>query len=161
MRSIMPKRLVPLTEALATVHQHCGMLDEFKHWQQTHLRKPPAPGVLIAGIMGLGCAIGTEKMGRISKAVDASELANAVNWRFSLDNIIAANDKVVAAMERMELPQIYRNSTTSCTRPAMGKNSRSGSLHSTPVTRSSILANCRGSVPTASSTSAGFSGIHW
>ena len=30
MRSIMPKRLVPLTEALATVHQHCGMLDEFK-----------------------------------------------------------------------------------------------------------------------------------
>ena len=112
MRSIMPKRLVPLTEALATVHQHCGMLDEFKHWQQTHLRKPPAPGVLIAGIMGLGCAIGTEKMGRISKAVDASELANSVNWRFSLDNIIAANDKVVAAMERMELPQIYRNSTT-------------------------------------------------
>ena len=27
MRSIMPKRLVPLSEALATVHQHCGMLD--------------------------------------------------------------------------------------------------------------------------------------
>ena len=112
MRSIMPKRLIPLSEALATVHQHCGMLDEFKHWQQTHHRKPPAPAVLIAGIMGLGCAIGTEKVGRISKAVEASELENAVNWRFSLDNIIAANDKVVAAMERMELPQIYRNSTT-------------------------------------------------
>ena len=92
MRRIMPKRLIPLSEALATVHQHCEMLDEFKHWQQTHLRNPPAPAVLIAGIMGLGCAIGTEKMGRISKAVEASELENAVNWLFSIDNIIAAND---------------------------------------------------------------------
>ena len=112
MRSIMPKRLIPLSEVLATVHQHCGMLDEFKHWQQTHLRKPPAPAVLIAGIMGFGCAIGTEKMGRISKAVEARELENAVNWRFSIDNIIAANDKVIEVMDRMELPRIYRNSTT-------------------------------------------------
>ena len=87
------------------------MLDEFKHWQQTHLRKLPAPAVLIAGVMGLGCAIGTEKMDRISKAIEARELENAVNWRFFLDNIIAANDKVVAVIERMELPQIYRNST--------------------------------------------------
>ena len=112
MRSIMPKRLIPLSEVLATVHQHCGMLDEFKHWQQTHLRKPPTPAVLIAGIMGFGCAIGTEKMGRISKAVEARELENAVNWRFSIDNIIAANDKVIEVMDRMELPRIYRNSTT-------------------------------------------------
>ena len=112
MRSIMPKRLIPLSEALATVHQHCGMLDEFKHWQQTHLRKPPTPAVLIAGIMGFGCAIGTEKMGRISRAVEARELENAVNWRFSIDNIIAVNDKVVSAKDRMELPRIYRNSTT-------------------------------------------------
>ena len=112
MRSIMPKRLIPLSEVLATVHQHCEMLDEFKHWQQTHLRKPPAPAVLIAGIMGLGCAIRTEKMGRIFKAVKVSELEYAVNWRFSINNIIAANDKVVAAMDRMELPRIYRNSTT-------------------------------------------------
>ena len=51
-------------------------------------------------------------MGRISKAVEARELENAVNWRFSIDNIIAANDKVVSAMDRMELPRIYRNSTT-------------------------------------------------
>ncbi len=42
--------------------------------------------------------------------ISERELEYAVNWRFSLDNIIAANDRVVAAMERMELPQIYRRS---------------------------------------------------
>ena len=45
-------------------------------------------------------------------AVQASELENAVNWSFSIDNIIAANDKVVAAMDRMEPPRIYHNSMT-------------------------------------------------
>lgn len=31
-----------------------------------------------------------------------------VNWRFSLDNIRAANDAVIKAMDEMELPNLYR-----------------------------------------------------
>lgn len=31
-----------------------------------------------------------------------------MNWYFSLDNIRAANDRVVAFMDEMELPNIYR-----------------------------------------------------
>ena len=111
LRDILPKQhLVPLSEVLATVDHHCGMLGEFKHWQQINVNQALPSAITIAGIMGLGCAIGVQKMARISHAISERELEYAVNWRFSLENIVAANDRVVAAMERMELPQIYRRS---------------------------------------------------
>ncbi len=64
--------------------------------------------MLLAGIMGLGCGIGVRKMARISSRVTESELEYAVNWRFSLENIRAANDIVIKAMDVMELPDLYR-----------------------------------------------------
>ena len=111
LQEILPKReLIPLSEILATVDQHCGMFEEFRHWQQVNVDQTPSTAITIAGIMGLGCAIGVQKMARISREISERELEYAVNWRFSLENIVAANDRVVAAMERMELPQIYRRS---------------------------------------------------
>ena len=58
--------------------------------------------------MGLGCGIGVRKMARISSRVTESELDHTVNWRFSLENIRAANDAVIKAMSAMELPNLYR-----------------------------------------------------
>ena len=111
LRDVMPKRrLARLSEILATVDKHCGMLGEFRHWQQLNGDQTPSPAITIAGIMGLGCAIGVQKMARISHGIAERELEHAVNWRFSLDDVVAANDRVVAAMERMELPQIHRRS---------------------------------------------------
>ncbi len=110
---ILPRQhMVPLSEVLATVDRHCGMLGAFAHWQQTHVRQASAEALTIAGIMSLGCAIGVRKMARISRAITERELEHVVNWRFSLDNITAANDRVLAASERMELPQIHRTSQT-------------------------------------------------
>ena len=100
----------PLSEILAPVDQHCGMFEEFRHWQQVNVDQTPSTAITIAGIMGLGCAIGIEKMARISRDVSEREPEYAVNGRFSLETIVAANDRVVAAMERMELPQIHRRS---------------------------------------------------
>ena len=102
---------MPLAEILASVNRHCGLLDELRHWQQTHAPRKPSPAVLLAGIMGLGCGIGIRKMAQISPAIGERELENAVNWRFSLDNLVAANDRVVSAMDAMELPDIYRRSS--------------------------------------------------
>ena len=111
LRDVVPmRRLAPLSEILSTVDQHCGMLGEFRHWQQLNVDQTPSPAITIAGIMGLGCAIGVQEMARISRGMAERELEHAVNWRFSLDNVVAANDRVVAAMERMELPQIHRRS---------------------------------------------------
>ena len=101
---------VPLAQVLETINNHCGMLGAFEHWQQTHIRQTVSRPALLAGIMGLGCGIGVRKMGRISSRVTESELEHAVNWRFSLDNIRAANDAVVKAMDEIDLPNIYRQS---------------------------------------------------
>ena len=110
---ILPRQhMVPLSEVLATVDRHCGMLDAFAHWQQTHVHQASAEALTIAGITSLGCAIGVRKMARISRAISERELEHVVNWRFSLYNIIAANDRVLAASERMELPQTHRTSQT-------------------------------------------------
>jgi TnpA family transposase len=109
LQACFPKRhYVPLAEIISTVNQHCGSLDELTHWQQGHSRPISRKSILLAGVMGLGCGIGVQKMARISPGITERELEHAVTWRFSLDNLIAANDRVVKAMDQMELPNIYR-----------------------------------------------------
>jgi len=99
---------MPLAQVLETVNGHCGMLAAFQHWQQTHSRHTISRPTLLAGIIGLGCGIGVRKMARISSRITERELEYAVNWRFSLENIREANDIVLTAMNKMELPNIYR-----------------------------------------------------
>ncbi len=109
LRPYFPERhFVPLPELLSTVGSHTGFLEEFQHWQQRYAKGRTADKVLYAGIVGLGCAIGIPKMGRISPQINETSLQHAVNWYFSLDNIRAANDRMVTFMDQMELPNIYR-----------------------------------------------------
>ena len=104
------RRNVPLTEVLGTVNQHCGFLDDLQHWQQRHTRRAVSQRAIYAGVIGLGCGIGTRKMAQISSHITENELEHAVNWYFSLENVQAANDRIVAAMDQMELPNVYRRS---------------------------------------------------
>jgi TnpA family transposase len=99
---------VSLLEVLATVHRFSGFLDEFQHWQQRYHRPKPPPSTLLAGIIGLGCAIGTRKMAQISHPLNEAELEYTVNWFFSPEGAQAANDRVVQLMDRLELPNLYR-----------------------------------------------------
>ena len=109
LEDLFPRRHdVPLAQVLETVGNYCGMLDAFEHWQQTRGQISASRPVLLAGIMGLGCGIGVRKMARISSRITENELEHAVNWRFSLENIRAANDIVLKAMDGMELPELYR-----------------------------------------------------
>ena len=105
-----PKRhYISLAEILETVHHHSDMLSAFEHWQQTHASQFTSRPALLASTIGLGCGIGVRKMARISSHVSENELDHSVNWRFSLENIREANDKVLMLMDKMELPNIYRN----------------------------------------------------
>jgi len=109
LQELFPQRHdVPLAQVLDTIDQHCGMLNAFGHWQQTHTPQAVSRPVLLAGIMGLGCGIGVRKMARISSRLTENELEHVVNWRFSLENIRSANDRVLKAMDAMELPNRYR-----------------------------------------------------
>ena len=104
------QHVVPLTEVLATVNRHSRFLDEFQHWQLRYHHGKPVPQTFYAGIMGLGCGIGTRKMAWISPQIQEAELEHTVNWFFSPENTRAANDRVVRLMDAMELPNLYRHS---------------------------------------------------
>ena len=102
------RHYVSLLEVLATVNRFSGFLDEFQHWQQRYHRPKPPPSTLLAGIIGLGCEIGTRKMAQISHPLNEAELEYTVNWFFSPEGAQAANDRVVQLMDRLELPNLYR-----------------------------------------------------
>jgi len=109
LKSYFPDRhFVRLPEILSTVNAHTQFLQEFQHWQQRYTKGQRDDKVFYAGIVGLGCAIGIPKMSQISKLINETNLQHVVNWYFSLENIRAANDRIVRFMDQMELPNIYR-----------------------------------------------------
>jgi hypothetical protein len=90
--SIFPERkYIPLLEALATVDNATGFLEEFEHWQMKHRHPKPARKVFFAGIMAYGCDIGHRKLAQISKQINENELDNTLNWYFSLACIFWPN----------------------------------------------------------------------
>ena len=139
---------VPLAQVLETVNNHCGMLRSFEHWQQTYVRQATSHPALLAGVMGLGCGIGIRKMARISSSVTESKLDHTLNWRFSLENIRAANDAVVKAMDGVELPNLYRqNRKNNCIPPATARSSRCAATACMPAGRLNTLTKDKGSAP--------------
>jgi len=110
LQSFLPEQPVPLTEILSTVNKYTGFLEEFEHWQQRYTKNSATEKALYAGIIGKGCAIGTPKIARISNQINENNLSHVINWYFSLENIRAANDRVIKLLNNMELPEIYRKS---------------------------------------------------
>ena len=101
-------RYISLLEVLATVNRHSQFLDAFQHWQVKYTKKRPPERVFLAGIIGYGCQIGTGKVARISNQISSSELERTINCYFSRDNVAEANDKILALMDQLPLPQLYR-----------------------------------------------------
>src|SRR3546814_9848369 len=93
-------------------------------------------------------------MGRISGAIKEDALEHAADWHFSHENIVAANDRIVAVMDGLDLPEIYRRQEGRPTRPATAKNSRSRRTRSMPTDPTNISAMARASAPTPSSIAA-------
>ena len=106
---LFPKRdYISLLEVLSTANEFTNFLDEFDHWQVKYDRQIPSKKNIIAGIMALGCFIGTRKFSRISKQLNSSELETAVNWRFTAETVTNANDRVLEFMDQLDLPNVYR-----------------------------------------------------
>ena len=103
------KRYIPIAEVLKSVNDLTGFLDCFEHWQNSYTKKKKPDHQFFAGILGYGCNIGIHKIAKISNMVSEDELNYLVNWNFSLNNILNANDKVLEYIDKLELPGIYKN----------------------------------------------------
>lgn len=102
------RKYVSLLEILSTVNRAAGFLEEFEHWQLKYQKRRPFEKTFFAGLIGYGCDVGLGKIARISKQINESELENTINWYFSLENIHAANDRILSLLDKLELPNVYR-----------------------------------------------------
>lgn len=105
------RKYISILEMLSTVDHATNFLDEFEHWQVKYQRVKPVKKIFFAGIIGFGCDIGHRKLAQISKQIDEVNLDNAVNWYFSLQNVQDANDRILRLIDKMSLPNIYRQNS--------------------------------------------------
>lgn len=99
---------IPIMQILRETDRVCHFTDLFKHHANRNVVKAILPEVGIAGIMGLGCNIGTRKMANRSIGIDNGVLIDAVNWRFSVDSLTKINRRIVAEIESLKLPNIFK-----------------------------------------------------
>jgi len=106
---IFPKdKFISLFEVLTTVNRTCGFTDCFEHWQVKHNRNKPANKTFFAGTIGYGCNLGIRRTAKISRNINLHELENTINWYFSHDNIIRANDKILNFVDQLQLFRLFK-----------------------------------------------------
>ena len=66
-----------------------------------HHKLKPTAEIVLAGILGMGCNIGIDKLSQISVGINESTLKNTVNWCFSLKNIQAANNVIIGLIDKL------------------------------------------------------------
>ncbi len=106
---VFPKnRFISLFEVLSAVNQACCFTDCFEHWQVKHNRDKPANKTFFAGTIGYGCNLGIRKTAKVSRNINQHELENTINWYFSHDNILRANDKIMGFLDQLQLPRLFK-----------------------------------------------------
>lgn len=101
-------RFISLFEAFLAVSRVTKLTDCLEHHQIKHSRKRPSDNTFFAGVTGYGCNLGIRKIAKISRNIIQNELEHAVNWYFSVENLIRANDQILQFLERLPLALIYK-----------------------------------------------------
>ncbi len=97
----------PIIKVLEAINQNCKFIDCFKHYSIKHNKEKPNVSTFFAGILALGCNIGIRKIANTSIGINESTLITACNWYFGLDNINAANDKIINLINKLALPNVF------------------------------------------------------
>jgi Tn3 transposase DDE domain len=106
---MFPKaRSVPLLSVLTTVNSATNFVASLTHFQQKHIGVKPEARAFYAGIMGLGCNIGTAQIAQIARHINENELENTVNWYFSVENLQSANDAIIRFINRLSVPKLFK-----------------------------------------------------
>ena len=102
------RRYTSVLEVLYEVHQTVGYLDCFQHYNLKYKKQQPPDELFIAAIIGYGCNVGIRKVARISKGIASNQLENVAHWYFTVENIQAANQRLVEVIDQVPLSDIYR-----------------------------------------------------
>jgi len=98
---------IPALQILSDVEKTVLFTQCLKHHSIKHVKQRPDAEAYFAGIIGLGCNIGTRKMAQISLGIKENTLLNTVNWYFSLNNLQAANQRIIELINKLALSNVF------------------------------------------------------
>ena len=104
------KNYIPIGEVLSAINDITQFSQHFQHHTIKYSKSIPKFTVFSAGIIGLGCNIGIQKMSHITAGINQYTLQNTVNWYFSVKNIIAANQAILEFFDRLSLTHVFTTS---------------------------------------------------
>jgi len=99
--------LIPIFQVLHDIEQATKMASCFEHHRYKDVKGSPNLATFFAGIIGLGCNIGIQKMGQVTLGVNSNTLTNTVNWYFSIKNLEKVNARIVQFIHRLALPEVF------------------------------------------------------
>ena len=100
-------RVIPLYEVLETVNRVCHFSDTFEAARLDHGRERPVANLFLAGIIGLGCNLTTQRVAKTAKNLSAATLETTVRNYFSSVNLLRANDQVSALIEQLNVGAFF------------------------------------------------------
>jgi TnpA family transposase len=103
------KGIIPIQRVLKAVDDVCDITGAFEHHSPTGSKAKPAPGLLKAGLLALGCNIGVGKLSSISTGLDTGAFKNTVNWYFNEGSLQEANRRIISAIDELAIPEIFRS----------------------------------------------------
>lgn len=98
---------IPAFQILSDVEKTVQFTECLKHHSIKHVKQRPNPEAYFAGIIGLGCNIGTRRMAQISLGIKENTLLNTVNWYFSLNNLQSANQRIINLINQLSLSNVF------------------------------------------------------
>jgi|GEM_PF-1129721 TnpA family transposase len=103
-----PARYVSILSLLSDVEKSAPFLHLFGHQSKTDEKKRPNAETFFAAILALGCNIGVDRMGRISKGVQLTNLKHTADWYLTEQALQDANDALIIVKNNLALPEIHR-----------------------------------------------------
>lgn len=101
-------RHLSIVQLLAEVEKAVPFLRYLGHQSKTHEKKRPTMETFFAALLALGCNIGVEKMGNISKGIQATSLKNTTDWYLTQTALQDANDALIKMKNELALPELHR-----------------------------------------------------
>lgn len=93
---------------LSDVEKSAPFLHLLGHQSKTDEKKRPNAETFFAAILALGCNIGVDRMGRISKGVQLTSLKHTADWYLTEQALQDANDALITIKNNLALPEIHR-----------------------------------------------------
>lgn len=106
----LPKeRFIPLIDVLRQIDNLSVFSVKFLHHTKTLHHRAPKPNALYASLIGYGCNISIPKMAKISKGISVHDIDHIRTWYLSPDMLQEANDAVLAFIENLDIPKLFRS----------------------------------------------------